>query len=94
MAASLVTVKASGSRYGLDGVNVGTVYSANGLILSSDTGDCTSFEVTLADGEKLTAKLVGKDKTTHAEILRVKKSGLLPVGWLQRTLRWESGWRS
>jgi hypothetical protein len=74
VAASLVTVKPSGSP-----VDIGVVYSADGLILTEYTGDGASQKVTLSDGETVTAKLVGYDKTTGVELLRVDKSGLSPV---------------
>jgi S1-C subfamily serine protease len=63
------------------------VYSADGLILASryvvtldDKGKpFSSFKVILSDGETVTAKLVGEDKTTDVAVLRINKSGLLPV---------------
>ena len=53
---------------------LGVVYSANGLILTESTLTCTSFEVTLADGETMAAKLVGEDTSMNVELLRVTRA--------------------
>jgi len=79
VAASLVTVKASGDKSGFYPQDIGVVYFADGLILTENTGHDTVFKVTLADGETVTAQLIGEDRSTGVELLRVKKSGLTPV---------------
>ena len=79
VAASLVTVKASEGKSGSQPPQLGLVYSADGLILTQNTGNCTSLKVTLPDGETVTAKLVGVDVSIGVELLRVNKSGLSPV---------------
>lgn len=84
VAASLVTVEPSGTN--MVGGNPGLVYSADGLILTSwfDTfgpngQPLSSFKVKLSDGETVTAKLVGTDRSAWLALLRVKKSGLTPA---------------
>jgi hypothetical protein len=79
VSASLVTVKASEGKSGSQPPQLGLVYSADGLILTQNTGNCTSLKVTLSDGETVTAKLVGVDVSIGVELLRVNKSGLSPV---------------
>lgn len=82
VADSLVIVETSGTKIGSGkSVDLGVVYSADGLILISRSATLggTTFTVTLSDGETVSAKLVGQDKSTGVALLRIKKSGLSPV---------------
>jgi len=83
---SIVTVWASG-RAGA-GNGSGAILSADGLIVTNDhviapalaAGSLAgSLEISLADGERLGAALVGRDPQTDLAVLRVERDGRLPA---------------
>lgn len=80
VAASIVMIKVPGAGvdYGFPRPNLGVVYSADGLILTSGMPTDASLEVTLPDGETVTAKVIAEDGGSVA-LLRINKSGLTPV---------------
>ena len=60
----------------------GIVWSADGLILTAHhvvKGD--KAEIGLADGQNVTAKLVGRDPGTDIALLKAEATGLAPAGW-------------
>ncbi|MGZ4277467.1 MAG: S1C family serine protease [Solirubrobacteraceae bacterium] len=59
----------------------GFVVGANGLIATNAhvVDNASSIRVTLADGRKRTATLVGKDDSTDVALLRISASGLKPL---------------
>ncbi|MFE6735789.1 S1C family serine protease [Microbacterium sp. NPDC057650] len=82
---SVVTVWATGQ--GGSGNGSGAVIDSDGLIVTNDhviaaavrgTRVTGTLAVTLADGERLDAKLVGRDPQTDLAVLRVSRDGGLP----------------
>jgi S1-C subfamily serine protease len=73
-AASTVAVKSAHSRSSGFFWRPGLIVTADEAL--SEEGDVT---VTLPSGESLTARLVGRDHTTDAALLRVERSDLTPV---------------
>lgn len=60
----------------------GIVWSADGLILTAHhvvKGD--KADIRLADGQNVTAKLVGRDPGTDIALLKAEVTGLAPAGW-------------
>ncbi|WP_052460410.1 S1C family serine protease [Microbacterium gorillae] len=83
---TVVTVWASGAAG--SGNGSGAILSTDGLVVTNDhvissalTGSAVSgsLAVTLADGERLEAELVGRDPQTDLAVLRVKRDGTLPA---------------
>ncbi|CAG7621279.1 S1C family serine protease [Leucobacter soli] len=91
---SVVTVWATSSNGGSNGGGnsggngSGAIIDADGLVVTNDhviapalTDGAVSgaLAVTLADGERLDAELVGRDPQTDLAVLRVEREGRLPV---------------
>ena len=83
---SVVTVWAGSAQGGGNGS--GAVIDSGGLIVTNDhviapavSGGSVSgtLEVSLADGERLAAELVGRDPQTDLAVLRVEREGSLPA---------------
>lgn len=66
-----------GDREGL-GAGSGVVVGADGLVLTNDhvAGEARGIEVTLADGRRLDAELVGRDPPTDLAVVRVDAQAL------------------
>lgn len=92
VSASVVNVRVKGVTvspfYGQDqyeGVGSGIVYASDGYILTNDhvvslNGKAVdSVVVTLATGETLDATIVARDTTRDLALLKVDKTGLIPV---------------
>jgi serine protease Do len=92
VSASVVNVRVKGVTvspfYGqeqYEGVGSGIVYKSNGYILTNDhvvslNGKAVdSVVVTLATGETLDATIVARDSTRDLALLKVAKTGLIPV---------------
>lgn len=96
VSASVVNVRVKGVTvspfYGqeqYEGVGSGIVYTADGYILTNDhvvslNGKAVdSVVVTLATGETLDATIVARDSTRDLAMLKVAKTGLVPVAFAQ-----------
>jgi len=75
-AASIVTVNAR-RRFPASGI----VWSADGVIVTSDhvIERDDRIEVVLADGTKLAATIAGRDPGSDIAVLRVQRTGLVPI---------------
>jgi len=83
---SIVTVWASGARGGGNGS--GVIIAPDGRIVTNDhviapaiSGGAVSgsLSVSLADGERIEAELVGRDPQTDLAVLRIERDGGVPV---------------
>lgn len=89
MAPSVVGVEAVMSRSGnqiMESVGTGVVYSSNGLIvtnnhvISTDKGTVSkSITVTLSNGKKYSASVVGRDTSVDLAVLRIRAHNLTPA---------------
>ncbi|MFH0917199.1 MAG: trypsin-like peptidase domain-containing protein [bacterium] len=92
VSASVVNVRVKGVTvspfYGqeqYEGVGSGIIYTSDGYILTNDHvvsmngREATSVVVTLATGETLDAAIVARDATRDLAVLKIDKTGLIPV---------------
>lgn len=62
----------------------GVVYSADGLIVTANhvVEQEEGIPIGLADGNTVTAKVVGRDPNTDIAVLRAERGGLTPATWV------------
>lgn len=61
----------------------GVIVSADGYIITNNhvVDNSTRLQVTLPDGDKVPAKIIGKDPKTDLALIKVARSGLKPVAF-------------
>ena len=79
-AAATVRVFGDGQR-----VALGTVVSADGLIVTKASQLTTKVECQFADGRKLPATVIGEDEATDLALLHVDSKNLKPIVWATTT---------
>ncbi len=69
--------------FDLEGQGSGFVIDEEGYILTNQhvLEGATAIEVTLSDGRRQTAELVGMDLLTDLAVIRIKATGLMPIDW-------------
>jgi serine protease Do len=67
----------------LEGQGSGFVVDSDGYILTNDhvIDDLGDIEVTLSDGRRMEAYIVGSDPPTDLALIKVNAKGLMPVDW-------------
>ena len=67
----------------LEGQGSGFIIDTNGHILTNQhvVAGGGTLEVTLSDGRRLSAEIIGVDPLTDLAVLKVRADGLLPVDW-------------
>jgi len=70
-------------RAPVEGQGSGIIVEASGYILTNQhvINDARQIQVSLADGRKLAAKLVGIDKATDLAVLKITADKLVPAKW-------------
>ncbi len=76
--AAAATVRVFGADHA---VALGTVVSADGLIVTKASQLATKLECQLADGRRLPATVVGQDEATDLALLHVDAKNLAPIVW-------------
>ncbi|MCE5289439.1 MAG: trypsin-like peptidase domain-containing protein [Nocardiaceae bacterium] len=79
---SVVTIEVAGNQ--VEGEGTGIVLSADGLILTNNhvasaAGKKAQISVVFSDGSKSAATLVGADPVSDIAVIRVDKTGLVPI---------------
>jgi serine protease Do len=61
----------------------GVVVDADGYILTNEhvVADASEIAVTLSDGRRLPAELIGRDRLTDLALLKIEATDLMPVAW-------------
>jgi serine protease Do len=67
----------------MEGQGSGIIVEASGYILTNQhvINDAQQIQVSLADGRKLKAKLIGHDKATDLAVLKITADRLVPATW-------------
>jgi serine protease Do len=70
-------------RSSTEGQGSGIILDASGYILTNQhvISDAREIQVSLADGRKFPAKLVGHDKATDLAVLKITADKLVPASW-------------
>ena len=78
--ASSSVIRSRGRRNWVHALGSGFIVDAQGHIVTNNhvVKDATDIQVTLADGRKLPAKVIGVDPKTDLAVLQVKSSTPLP----------------
>lgn len=71
------------SRMQTEGQGSGVIMDASGYILTNNhvIRGASDIQVSLADGRKLQAEVIGKDGPTDLAVLRIKADNLVPAEW-------------
>ncbi len=84
-----ISVSASSGRRSASGVGSGVIYTSDGYILTNDhvvtldgaVGSGQSITVTFSDDSTAPATIVGEDATKDIAVIKVDKTGLIPVSF-------------